>query len=144
MEMQVNSIDSNTSFGTKVYAAKDAYNALQNTPRNAKKKIFQHIEALKNNGADDILLLQYRKTNLNNNVIVADIYVNNPDKNEYTVPSGDWLAQEFIVDPHKSGGRQSYINIKRLYNKLLEHIKYFNTQANKEASDSYLKTFIEL
>ncbi len=139
--MQVQAVDNNnTSFGTKVYASSSALKAIKKSPHNAKTKIFKHIKDLKNNGVDDVLLLQYEK----NNTLVADIYAVSTNKNEYLITTGGWKVKDYITDPFNYGTRKSYINIKELYQSLIEDIAHSHAKTDKSSTEKYLKEFLEL
>lgn len=139
--MKVQAVNnSNPSFGTKVYASNDALNAISKAPKNARTKIFKHIKDLKNNGVDDLLLLQYEK----DNTLVADIYAVSTNKDEYLITTGGWKAKDYITDPFNYGKRKSYISIKGLYKSLIEDIARSNAKTDKASTEKYLKGFLEL
>ena len=139
--MKVQSVNNyNQNFGTKVYVSSDALNAINRSPRYARIKIFNHIKDLKGNGVEDVLLLQYEK----NNTLDVNIYAASTNKDEYLITKDGWSEKDFITDPFSYGSRKSYINIKDLYQNLIEDIAHSNEKTDKASTEKYLKGFLEL
>ena len=141
--MSIDKVRSNPSFGTKVYAIRDAFDAIKQSPKNARAKIYKHIKDLKNNGANDILLLRHEKYHGRNDALVADIFVKGSSKSKF-ITASSWSAKDYIVDPHSYGPKKSYINIKGLYQDLIEDLPYSRILTDKSSFKSYIKRQIKL
>ena len=139
----INNVCYNQSFGTKVYVNREALNAIKQSPKNARSKIYKHIKDLKNNGVDDILLLRHEKYPGRNDALVADIYANGLAKDKFVITSG-WSAKDYIVDPHTYGNKNSYISIKKLYQNLVEDLAYSRIFTDKSSCMPFIRKQMKL